>query len=132
MSRISVLGSQSLDDLSIGMEGQGRSYRNAVTKASRSSMFISPTTQLLALGGLDTKDSGSASYLNFDNSPIESPQTVYTQSTYDVELDRERAALRNKHRRPPSVHMEKMFDDDLTTDASSTETSYDRAADEKV
>lgn len=118
MSSVDILGSTTC---------QGRSYRNALTRGSRSSLFISPT-ELLTME--------NATYLSWDNSPIESPQTSHAPSNSDpsscgLGLERDRRAMNNRNtRRPPSVYMEKMLDDDLTDESSAQ--SFDARADEKV
>ena len=118
-STINVLGSVSTEDLLVNSGAQGRSYRTALARASRSSLFISPT-EMIALADYEKPDD---SYLSWDNSPIESPQTANftlqsTPSTLDPEKDAGNIAghmwkTTGTPKRPPSVHMEMMFDDDL-------------------
>jgi hypothetical protein len=125
------VGSMSSVDLLGSTTCQGRSYRNALTRGSRSSLFISPT-ELLTMGAVGQ----NGTYLSWDNSPIESPQTSYAPSSCDpsscdLELERDRRTMSNRNsRRPPSVYMEKMLDDDLTDESSAQ--SFDARADEKV
>jgi hypothetical protein len=125
------VGSMSSVDLVGSTTCQGRSYRNAFTRGSRSSLFISPT-ELLTMGAVGQ----NGTYLSWDKSPIESPQTSYAPSSCDpsscdLDLERDRHAMNNRNtKRPPSVYMEKMLDDDLTDDSSAQ--SFDARADEKV
>lgn len=140
-STINVLGSASTEDLLVNSGAQGRSYRTALARASRSSLFISPT-EMIALADYDKPDN---SYLNWDNSPIESPQTANftsqsTPSTLDPEKDPGTITghmwkTTGTPKRPPSVHMEMMFDDDLKdfiTTSDSSESSSIEDLNEKV
>lgn len=104
VSTLAPPGSRSSVDMLI--PDQGRSYRSTAASHSRASLFVSPTQLLTGL---------QPTYLNCDNSPIESPQSL------SFDLDKERSKT---PRRPPSVYMDQMFDDDLE--------SYESGADEKV
>lgn len=119
-STLNVLASTASFD-NLATQTQGRTYRDAVTRASRNSLFISPT-EMLQLNQYETP--GGAGYLSNYDSPIDSP---ITPTNYSAREYKKRTS------RPPSVYMDKMLDDDLDDfDMSSDSGSYDKAADEKV
>lgn len=118
-STLNVLGSQtSLENT--GTKG-GRTYRNALARASRSSLFISPTEMLSLPMMIGSAGPVQNSYYDSE-SPIESPSTAYFDQVSN-NIPKEK-----KQQRPPSVYMEKLFDDCLS-DSSSDRFDF---TDEKV
>jgi hypothetical protein len=113
-STMNYLGSQTtVDHINPGTQG-GKTYWNSVTRASRSSLFISPT-ELLTLG---ISNFGDSVYDNVDNSPIDSPSTAYFDQVSNNQIP-------PKHKRPPSVYMEKLFDDSLSLHSDTSSENYD-------
>ncbi|KAH3681525.1 hypothetical protein WICPIJ_007506 [Wickerhamomyces pijperi] len=116
---------QSMEQLiQTGNRNQGKSYRNTISRSSRASMFISPT-EVIGMAQNHTGTPFSAvsdkSFIDLDNSPIDAPEYAYvpgSQSVLDFPAADEVNYLQKKMKRPPSLYMEQLLNDNSSDDGS--------------
>ncbi|KAH3669014.1 hypothetical protein WICMUC_005113 [Wickerhamomyces mucosus] len=108
-SSINILDSRMSTENLLQPSGGGKTYRNAISRSARNSLFISPT-ELISISQKKVLNDNT----QYENSPIESPQTVHSNN-HPLYQEFE---TYNKRKRTPSVYMEKLLDDDLSIPSS--------------